>query len=111
MNEQIRFYFDEHIPIAIARELRRQGIDVLTVQDAGRIGLPDLEQLIFAAQQNRVMVTMDSDFILLAARGIPHAGIAFARPGSRSIGDLVQGLILIYQVLNPDQMRNQIEYL
>jgi len=25
MTEQIRFYFDEHIPFAIARELRRQG--------------------------------------------------------------------------------------
>jgi len=42
--EQIRFYFDEHIPAAVAEGLRRRRVDVLTVQEAGRSGLSDPEQ-------------------------------------------------------------------
>lgn len=34
------------------------------------------------------MVTMDSDFLLLASEGISHVGIAYANP-QRSIRDLI----------------------
>ncbi len=43
--EQLRFYLDEHVPNAIAQGLRRRGVDVLTVQQAGRAGLTDSAQL------------------------------------------------------------------
>ena len=43
--EQLKFYLDEHIHSAIAQGLRRRGVDVMTVQDAGRTGLSDREQL------------------------------------------------------------------
>jgi predicted nuclease of predicted toxin-antitoxin system len=64
--ERIKFYFDEHVPQAVADGLRRRGVDVLVVQDTGRRGAPDDEQLAFASQQGRVMVTMDSDYLILA---------------------------------------------
>ncbi|HKQ77253.1 MAG TPA: DUF5615 family PIN-like protein [Blastocatellia bacterium] len=59
--ERIKFYFDEHVPQAVADGLRRRGVDVLIVHAAGRRGLSDDEQLAFASQQGRVLVTMDSD--------------------------------------------------
>ena len=68
--EQIRFYLDEQIPIAIAEGLRRRGVDVLRVQEVGRSGLPDLDQLTFPLAQRRVLITMDSDFLLLARRSL-----------------------------------------
>jgi predicted nuclease of predicted toxin-antitoxin system len=58
---QIKFYFDEHVPRAVARGLERRGVNVLTAQDAGHLGISDREQLVFALQQERVVVTMDSD--------------------------------------------------
>lgn len=56
--EQIRFYFDEHIPAAVAEGLTRRGVDVLTVQEAARVGLPDTAQLDYAYSIARVVVTM-----------------------------------------------------
>jgi predicted nuclease of predicted toxin-antitoxin system len=109
--ERIKFYFDEHVPQAIADGLRRRGVDVLTVQAAGRGGAPDDEQLSFASQQGRVMVTMDSDYLILAAQGDSHAGIAYAKPGTRSISQLIQKLKLIHDVLTPAEMENHVEYL
>jgi len=109
--ERIKFYFDEHVPQAVADGLRRRGVDVLVVQDTGRRGAPDDEQLAFASQQGRVMVTMDSDYLILAAQGATHAGIAYVKPGTRSVGQLIQKLKLIHDVLTPAEMENHIEYL
>ena len=64
-----------------------------------------------ASQQGRVMVTMDSDYLILAAQIATHAGIAYAKPGTRSVGQLIQKLRLIHDVLTPAEMENHIEYL
>jgi predicted nuclease of predicted toxin-antitoxin system len=108
---QVKFYFDEHVPRAVADGLKRRGVDVLTTQEAGRAGLPDDEQVDFALGQERVIVTMDSDYIALAAKGTRHAGIAYSHSQSLSVGELIQALILIHETLEPDDMRNHIEYL
>ena len=111
MATRIKFYFDEHISKAVAKGLQRGGVDALTAHAAGRRGFSDAEQLAFALRQQRVMVTMDSDYIALAAQGTLHAGIAYAQPNSRSIGELIQALMLIYETLEPADMENHIEYL
>jgi hypothetical protein len=58
-----------------------------------------------------VIVTMDSDYLILAAQGATHARIAYAKPGTRSVGQLIQKLKLIHDVLTPAEMENHIEYL
>jgi uncharacterized protein with PIN domain len=108
--EQISFYLDEHIHGAVAEGLRRRGANVLTVQEAGRTGLSDAEQLSFAQAEQRVIVTMDSDFLSIAEKGAAHAGIAYANP-RRLIGDLIGALMLISDVLTPADMANHVEYL
>lgn len=57
------------------------------------------------------MVTLDSDFIGLAATGVQHAGIAYAQPQTRSIAELIQALLLLHDALAADDMVNHIEYL
>lgn len=108
--EQIKFYLDEHVPRALAEGLRRRGVDVLTVQEAGNSGLSDHEQLNFALEEGRVVVTMDSDFLRLAVQSLPHAGIAYASP-RKSIGDLIGALRLLSDVLTPAEMENHVEFL
>ncbi|MEM1095046.1 MAG: DUF5615 family PIN-like protein [Bacteroidota bacterium] len=106
---QIRFYFDEHIANAIADGLRRRGFDVLTLAEAGRLGTSDEAHLEYALEQQRVLVTHDADFLRLAARGLPHAGIVYS-PQGRTVGDMIRTLTLIAQVLTAEEMHGRIEY-
>jgi len=109
--EEIRFLFDEQFPAAVVAGLKQRGIDALTVQEAKRAGLSDLEQLQFAAANERILVTFDTDFLRIAAQGIRHAGIIWCPARKYSIGDLIRRLVLIHAVLIREDMHNQVEYL
>ena len=111
MAEPIRFYTDQHYPVAVTQGLRQRGIDVLTVQEAGRCGDDDRDQLAFALAEERVMVTFDSDFLALHQSGTTHAGIAWCPEQKYGIGMLVQVLELLHGVADRDQMRGHLEYL
>jgi hypothetical protein len=108
--QAVKFYTDEHIAKAVARGLAARGVDVLTAVQAGMLGATDPEHLRRATHEMRVVVTHDDDFLRLHAAGIDHAGIAFS-PHGTSIGDVIRGLMLIYQVLDADEMRNHVEFL
>lgn len=105
----VRFYLDEPIARSVHDALRRRGIDVTGTDEAGMKGTSDEEQLHHATQQRRVVV-LGNDDSPLHARGAQHSGIAFI-PSQASIGAIVQGLILVYQVLGADEMRNHVEFL
>jgi predicted nuclease of predicted toxin-antitoxin system len=111
MPERIIFYFDQHVQAAVARGLRRRDVQVLTAQEADRCGYSDLEQLEFAQANDYVLVTFDSDFLVLAAQSVQHAGIVFCKATKYSIGELIHALLLVHDVLNPDEMRNHVEFL
>jgi predicted nuclease of predicted toxin-antitoxin system len=106
----ICFYTDEHVSRAVIRGLRQRGVDVLTVPDAGMMGATDEEHLAFASQNDRVLFTQDADFLRLAAEGTEHAGIVYARQQT-PISRIIQGLMLVYQLLTPDDMMGHVEYL
>ncbi|MEH2158597.1 DUF5615 family PIN-like protein [Nostoc sp.] len=55
---------------AIAKGLRRRGIDVTTTSETGLIVASDGEQLYFAMSQNRVIFTHDDDFVILHQGGL-----------------------------------------
>ncbi len=107
---EIRYYTDEQVSKTIIRGLRQRGVDVLTVSDANKLGATDEEQLAFALAEGRVLFTQDDDFLRLAAFGLPHAGIVYA-PQPTPTGRIIQGLMLIFQVLEAEDMPGNIEYL
>ena len=107
---KIRFYVDEHTPKAVIRGLRERGVDVLTVPDADMMGAQDQEHLTLARAEGRVIFTQDADFLRLAATGAEHVGIVYA-PQHTAVGVTVRGLMLIYQVLDAEEMIGKIEYL
>ena len=104
---RISFYLDEHVGAAVANGLRQRGVDVLTVAEAGLLGGPDEDHLARARSEGRVIFSQDTDFLRMHAAGAPHAGIIYARHGTR-VGDIVRGLVLIHQVLSSEEMANQI---
>ena len=110
MSKKITFYMDEHAPTAVTTGLRRRDSDVLTAQEANLLAASDKTHLAFAANAGRVIFTQDADFLRLHAEGITHAGIVYAHQQTR-IGIIVRGLVLIYQVLESQEMENHVEFL
>lgn len=111
MPQKIQYHLDENVNRAVAEGLRRRKIDVTTTPEAGLISASDEEQLTFARSQGRVLFTQDSDFLKLHNSGFDHAGIAYCVKESRSIGEILQGLILIWEVLGADEIAGKIEFL
>ncbi|MCB0194473.1 MAG: DUF5615 family PIN-like protein [Anaerolineae bacterium] len=111
MSSSVRFHLDEHVPTAVAKALRRRGIDVTTTVDVGLRQADDLAHLKFAAKEGRVIVTHDADFLRHHAQGIEHSGIAYCHKDARTIGQIIETLRLIHDIMTAEEMVNAIEYL
>jgi hypothetical protein len=111
MSAPIRYLVDEHVATAVATGLRKRGVDVTTISEAGLLGAEDADLRAFPDEENRVMVTQDRDFLQLAVEAEEdHPGVAYA-PQGRSIGELVRLLDLLAQVSDASEMRGRIEYI
>lgn len=108
---RIAYHLDEHIDPRIAEALRLHGVSVTTTVDADLRTADDTTQIRFARSEQRVLVTQDSDFLQMAKTFPDHAGIVFITGGRRRVGEIVRWLLLVYEVLTPDEMQNRIEYL
>jgi hypothetical protein len=111
MPDRIRLHLDEHVDPAIAEGLRRYGIDVTTTVEAHLRTEEDDVHLAFANAEGRVIVTHDNDYLRFNAQGLPHPGIAYCPPQSRSMGHIIQTLVLMWEIMTPEEMRNHVEFL
>jgi hypothetical protein len=106
----IKFYTDEHVSPAVVKGLRTRGIEVLTAKEAGMLDARDKKHIELAVTQGMVIFRQDADFLRLHASGISHAGIVYAHQQT-PIGTIIRGLMLIYQVLTPEEMENHVEFI
>jgi hypothetical protein len=74
------------------------------------LGGSDEDHVAFAKKEGRVIFSQDEDFLRLHAQGFEHSGIVYAHQRT-PIGEIVRGLMLIYQVLEFNEMKNHIEFL
>src|SRR6059058_4897901 len=95
--------------MAVAKGLRRHGIDVTTTPEAGLIGATDEEQAVDALPLGRVIFTQDRDFLRIHAAGVPHAGIAYCEKDARSIGQMIDALVLLCEIDEPAEMAGRVE--
>jgi predicted nuclease of predicted toxin-antitoxin system len=106
---------DEQVPRQITAGLRLRGVDVLTVQEDGRIGTPDPILLDRATELQRVMFSRDDDFLAEAhsrqVEGISFAGVIYAHQLLVTIGDCIRDLEIIAKVYEPEDLVNCVEYL
>ena len=87
----MKFYLDEDISPKIAQLLRKYKIDCSSAREIKKTQISDLEQLEFAAKENRCLVTKNrDDFIQLTVQffnsQLPHHGvliIPYSYPGDR----------------------------
>ena len=106
-----RFYLDEHLDVEIARQLRRRGIDVITVRDVESFGESDLQQLQRATRMGRVFCTNDSDLLEIASKGIEHAGIIFGQQEKHFIGSWVNQMEKTTEDFRSDELVNLVTFL
>ena len=111
MKDKICFHLDEQANPEIASQLGRRGIDVTTTVEVGLRTSSDQYQLDFVRQQKRVIFTHDRDFLIIASRISNHPGIVYCKQGTRSLGEIIEGLVLIYEVYSPEEMAGRVEYL
>lgn len=111
MVREIKFHLDENVSNAIASGLRKRRIDVTTTPEQGLIAVSDEVQLEFSLFQGRAIFTQDTDFLRLNQSNINHLGIVYCPQQTKSIGQIIQGLVLIWELLEPEEMLGRIEYL
>ncbi len=110
MADRIRFHLDEHIDPDLATALRTHGIDVSTTFEVGLRTQSDELQWRYVVSEARVLITSDADFLRIAALHAHHPWIVFCTNRSRSMGDLIRTLILIYEVLSPLDIQDRVEF-
>ncbi len=111
MARTIRFHLDESCDPRIAAGLRLHGIDVTTSNESGLRNTPDAVQIAFSIAQNRVMITQDTDFLRIAASGQEHPGIVYFPAQGRSVGEVIRGVQLIWEVYEPADIQNRVEFI
>src|SRR5713226_3912960 len=105
--------FNQIIVNAIAR--RYPEIDFRTATVAGLAGLKDADVLALAARDNRILITHDhstmprhfGEFI----RATPSPGLIVVPQQSLPVREVVDALILIWAVTQPEEWVNRIAYL
>ena len=111
MATKVRFYLDENVQVAIAEQLKRRGIEVVTVRDLELLGDEDINHLERATELGCVLCTHDADYVDLAASGVEHTGIILGQQHKHTIGDWVRFLELVHGVYDAEEMHNLVEYL
>ncbi len=111
MPRTIQFHLDEHCDPAIAGGLRGRGIDVTTTVDAGLLHARDEDHVAYGLAHGRVIFTQDKHFLQIHGTGTSHAGIAYCHQKTRTIGQIIDGLSLIWELLEPDEMASRVEFL
>ena len=111
----VRLYMDVHIPMAITRQLRLRGVDVVTATEEHTNELADHMLLELGREQGRVIFTHDIRFKALAenwqSANKPFAGLIYGHAEGASLGQYVRDLELLAKACEPAEMANTVIYL
>ena len=111
----ISFYMDENVHRGITNGLRIRNVDVLTVQEDGKIGFEDTAILNRATELRRILFTQDDDFLVEATvrqqEQADFAGIVYAHKLRVSVGDCIRDLEIIAKAANYEELESSIQYL
>jgi predicted nuclease of predicted toxin-antitoxin system len=100
----MKFYADVHISKKAVEQLKQKGVDIIHCDDADMADAKDLDHLVFAAAEGRIIVTCDVGFIAQwhwawIAEGKEHSGILYLRAEDecKDIGTIVKGVLKVVE--------------
>ncbi len=110
----IDLYLDEDVDVVLSHLVRARGFRVMTTQEAGHVGNTDAEQLAFATDQGKTILTHNRiDFEALARRYFEdkktHSGIIIAV--RRHPKELARRVLILLNSLTADEIENQVRYI
>ena len=53
----------------------------------------------------------DADFLRLYRKDVLHAGIVYGHAGDHSLGQVIRLLLLLHEILSPEEMVGRVEFL
>jgi uncharacterized protein with PIN domain len=114
VNLFIELYLDEDVSVLLAKLLRARGFEVITTQDAKRLGASDKEQLEYAVSKEKVLLTHNRiHFKKLHKEYLrenkEHYGIIIATRQNEYI--TIKRLLKILDNISADEMKNQLRYI
>jgi hypothetical protein len=93
MAPKISFYFDEHMPRAVARGLAQFEIRVVMAVDVEMVSRDDdTEHLRYATEHDLVLVTRDLPFAGRASKRSDHAGLICWTGSGDDFGGMIRRL-------------------
>lgn len=111
----VPLYLDVHVPLALAEQLRRRSVEVLTAYEDGCAELEDEDLLQRCHELGRLLFTQDIRFKALAQSwqqsGRAFAGLVFGHQLGATIGQYVRDLELIANASDPADWLNVVEHL
>ncbi|KXB06044.1 hypothetical protein AKJ52_02625 [candidate division MSBL1 archaeon SCGC-AAA382C18] len=112
MGGKIEVYTDESVSPAIAKGLRRRGLEATDAREVNNIGLTDEEQLKYVKNNDFVLFTYDDDFVRIARKkNIKHPGIIYCDQRKYSIGEIIRKISKIVETNQPTDLENKVKYL
>lgn len=114
---QMRLYVDEDAQrTSFITALRQANLELVTVSEAERLGLPDEQQLQWATEQGLVLYSFNvRDFSQLhnrwLAEGKTHPGIIVVPSQRYSINEQLQGLLKIIDRYSAETLIDQLLFL
>jgi predicted nuclease of predicted toxin-antitoxin system len=110
----VELYLDEDVDVLVAELLRARGYSVTTTRDAGQLGNTDAEQLAYAIQAGRAILTHNRLHFEALGReylvaGQTHFGILLAN--RHPPYEIARRLLLLLNQVTADELKDQIRYL
>lgn len=84
---------------------------MLTAGEAGLRGAEDTAYFRHSLETGRVLVSFDRHFARHHNRLAGHAGVVYFPSGNRSVGEVVEALLLVREVYTAEEMAGRLEYL
>jgi uncharacterized protein with PIN domain len=111
----IGIYMDVNVRAEITRQLRAQGVDVLTSQEDGTREFSDSSLLDRATELGRVFFTRDEDLLTEAAMrqrtGVGFGGVIYAHQLGATIGQCIRDLEMLAKTSDASEWANRVAYL
>lgn len=110
----IRLYLDADVDVKLAASLRRVGYDCVSAREIGNADLDDESQMIFAANEGRVLLTHNiQDFVPIFERwwhtGLGHSGIIVSQ--QIPPGEPQRRVVRLLDTVTADAMENNLRNL
>jgi len=101
---------DEHVPQEVVTGLNARGIESYSAYHEGLSGAPDQDIFDYAQQEERVLLTNDTDFFSLLEAGTHH-GVIYITTQRAPTGRIIRDIAWLIDTSAPDDFESNVFYI